>query len=273
MMPRIDHSSTVVTISMILAIATTLLAATPVGAQANDDADRWNYEFAIYGWLPDIEGTLTEPMPGTGNELKIDAQTLLDNLEMTAQLAFEAKRGRWGIVTDVVYLSEEAQRSGSVEVPQAPGLLLNTDARLDLTSWIAGVTGVRTLADGKRGNVDLLFGVRYFNVDTDLELQIQGPLPPELSSASFSSKTELWDGVVGIRGKVRLGEHWFVPYRLDAGAGDSDLTWQAFAGIGYRFGWGSLFGMYRSLNYDQGSDKALEDFTFAGPAVAVTFRF
>ena len=27
-----------------------------------------------------------------------------------------------------------------------------------------------------------------------------------------------------------------VPYYADLGAGDSDLTWQLFGGIGYRFG-------------------------------------
>jgi hypothetical protein len=173
----------------------------------------------------------------------------------------------------LVYLSEGAERSEAVTAPDIPGLVLDTEARLDLRAWIVGVGGARTYVDRDRGSLSVLLGVRYFSMDTDLDLQINGPLPPELSTATFSEEADLWDGVAGIRGHVRLSEHWFIPYHLDAGAGESDFTWQAMAGVGYRFRWGNLLAVYRGLGYDQGNDKPVEDFTFAGPALAVTFRF
>lgn len=45
------------------------------------------------------------------------------------------------------------------------------------------------------------------------------------------------DGIVGVKGRLALGSAsgWFVPHYADVGAGDSHLTWQAMAGIGYAF--------------------------------------
>ena len=48
-------------------------------------------------------------------------------------------------------------------------------------------------------------------------------------------KPSAWDGVIGARGRIKLGDgHWFAPYYLDLGAGQSDLTWQAFPFLGWQ---------------------------------------
>ena len=41
--------------------------------------------------------------------------------------------------------------------------------------------------------------------------------------------------VVGFKGNVQLDEDWYVPFYYDVGKGDSELTYQAFAGINYSF--------------------------------------
>jgi hypothetical protein len=46
----------------------------------------------------------------------------------------------------------------------------------------------------------------------------------------------------------KLSSAWFVPYYLDVGAGDSYLTWQALAGIGYKFKWGETAAFWRYLS-------------------------
>jgi hypothetical protein len=38
-----------------------------------------------------------------------------------------------------------------------------------------------------------------------------------------------------------------VAYYTDIGAGQSDFTWQAFAGVGYRFAWGDALTGCRHL--------------------------
>jgi hypothetical protein len=68
-------------------------------------------------------------------------------------------------------------------------------------------------------------------------------------------------------------QRWFVPYYLDVGTGQSSLTWQAMVGVGYAFGWGSVMGAWRHIDYDMKSGKSIESVSFDGPGVAVAFRW
>ena len=64
-----------------------------------------------------------------------------------------------------------------------------------------------------------------------------------------------------------------MPYYLDVGTGDSDLTWQGIAGIGYAFGWGETVAAWRYLDYDLDSGSPVADINFSGPAIGVVFRW
>ena len=72
---------------------------------------------------------------------------------------------------------------------------------------------------------------------------------------------------------MELGSDWYMPYHADVGTGDSELTWQAMAGVGYRAGWGDLLLFYRHLAWDEGDDKLLQGLEFTGPGMAVRFSF
>ena len=124
-----------------------------------------------------------------------------------------------------------------------------------------------------RANMDVIAGVRHLSLDADAVLAISGPLPPSLPSKNLSSSASIWDGVVGLRGRVELGPNWFVPYHADVGAGDSELTWQAMAGIGYETSWGELLLVYRHLDWDQGDDKLIQGLSFSDPGMALKYRF
>ena len=89
----------------------------------------------------------------------------------------------------------------------------------------------------------------------------------------MSLSVALWGGVIGAKGRVALSKRWFLPYYADVGTGDTDLTWQLAAGAGYSFDWGEVSLMYRHLEYDQGSDKLLQNVAFSGGMLGVGFRF
>ena len=78
---------------------------------------------------------------------------------------------------------------------------------------------------------------------------------------------------MGVRGRVNLDDHWYLPYYADIGTGDSDSTWQALAGVGYTFKWGDVLLAYRYLDYNFKSDFLLKDATMKGPALGARFRF
>jgi hypothetical protein len=81
------------------------------------------------------------------------------------------------------------------------------------------------------------------------------------------------DGIVGGRLMLPFAEHWRWGLYGDVGAGESDLTWQALANVGYDFDtWGLNLG-YRVLDYDiEDGDKAL-DVTLEGWLFGAEFRF
>ena len=63
--------------------------------------------------------------------------------------------------------------------------------------------------------------------------------------------------IVGVRGSAVLSSDgkWILPFEADIGAGNSNWTSQAFAGLGYRFDWGDVVLSFRNLSYDQSGDK------------------
>jgi hypothetical protein len=84
----------------------------------------------------------------------------------------------------------------------------------------------------------------------------------------------IWDGIMGVQGTLTLNDKWFLDYHADVGTGQSDLTWQLAAGIGYRINerW-NAFALYRHLRWDFDSDSALDHLEFRGPMLGASFGF
>ena len=94
-------------------------------------------------------------------------------------------------------------------------------------------------------------------------------------NGSSEVKESYWDAIVGVKGRYSFGANrqWFLPYYADIGTGQSDLTWQAFGGLGYQFSWGSILGGWRYIDYDFKSGSNIESLTFNGPMVGVAFNW
>jgi hypothetical protein len=239
-------------------------------AAAAQEADKWQYEATIYLWLPSIDGSLKYNLPGGGGDtLPIDASDVLDSLNMTFMGALEARYNKWSFATDIIYLDMSNSKNTVIPLGQ---VAVDVAAKLSLSGWmVSGIAGY-DVVQSDRVRLAVIGGVRYFTLDADTGLSLSGPgdlLPP----AYLSTSTDLWDGIVGVRGAVMLNEHWYLPYYADIGTGDSDLTWQLFGGIGYMFNWGDIKLGYRYLKYDQDDDKFMQDFEFYGPILGVGFRF
>jgi len=185
---------------------------------------------------------------------------------------------------DIIYLGFEKENS-TVKAIDFGGSLVSSGLNLATTSWLRGTNvtlgagyAVRT---GKASPVDVFGGLRYFDLsagtDWQLTATVSGPTGTGQTfpaSGSISTSSPLLDGIIGVKGRYRLGEsRWSVPYYLDIGTGTSSLTYQAMAGIAYSFGWGDVTLAYRDLYFDQADDKFVQDLRFSGPALGATFRF
>ena len=195
----------------------------------------------------------------------MDASTIIDNLNMVFMGTFEARKERWSMIADGIYF--DVGNDKNTTVTGRSGIPLNASVDLNISAWVlTGAVGY-DLVRNDVGTLAAVGGVRYLNLSTDVTLGLQG------QQAESSSSEGLLDGIVGLRGAINLDEHWYLPYYADIGTGQSDLTWQALAGIGYRFDWGDVRLVYRYLDYQMDDDKLLQDLTVSGPILGVGFKF
>lgn len=260
-----------------------LAAALPLAAQAQGSGDELEWRATIYGWLPDISGTTNFPTSPGGETpgITLDADTILDNLEMTFMGTLAFNKGKWGMATDFLYLdlgnTKRNTRDFELGGEAIPGSV-ELKAGLDLTAYLWTIAGTYRLHDSDAAFADLYVGVRMLDMEQKLNWQFSGdigelPLPGSDGSSKVSGTN--WDYLVGLKGVRNFGGsgNWYLPWQVDVGTGDSDFVWQAMAGVGYAFDWGGLFLTYRYLDYDNGSDEALESLTINGPEVGVGFNW
>ncbi len=268
----------------ILRAALGIVATIPaVSLAADSPSDDWQGAATIWGWLPEITGDTHFPAapggPTDGPSIDISGGDILDALNFAFLGALEVRKGRWGVATDVVYLDVGATKSntrnlnvGGNDLPAS----VTAKADLDITSWVWTTVGTYRVIDQSAHSLDLLAGARLLDVSQTLTWHFDGdigslPLPGRDGKSEVGN--DLWDGIIGVRGRINFGTNrtWFVPYYLDVGTGDSDSTLQAMAGVGYAFSWGEIKAGWRYLDYDL--EAPIESLTTSGPQIGATFRF
>jgi hypothetical protein len=246
--------------------------------QYSSPAGSWRYAASIYAYIPSVGGTTDTRTPGGGN-IVIDHGKLFDDSLKTAFMgAFEAHNGRWGLVTDYMYLSggKGRQAGSDFTIGRVPvSASANFDWNLKGSIWT--LAGLYRLSGEPGMTLDALGGVRMLDIQTGLRWSFTGDignLPPLERSGSSDGGDTYWDAIIGVKGRYALGaSRWSVPFFADVGGGQSKLTYQAAAGISYGFSWGELTGMWRYISYETKSGVPLQDLTFNGPMIGATIRF
>jgi hypothetical protein len=250
----------------------------PLAASAQAAPGPWKWRASIYGYIPSLDVNTSAPAGGTS--IDISGDKIIDNINGFFMGSLEAHNGRWGVYTDYMHLSLGNTKRGSRDFTIGGTLPAGTTADLgyDLKGSIWTLAGEWRLPSDPAMTMDALAGVRMFDLKTSLRWDIAGALgslPPASRTGSSGHDETLWDVVVGVKGRYAFGadQRWTLPYYLDIGTGNSSLTWQAAAGVGYSFSWGELSLLYRHLAYDMKSGSPVKDLTFSGPMFGATFTF
>ena len=256
------------------------LASSSVRAEIDMYDGQWHYSLTPYAWFPNIHQTtqFTTPLSGGKTvEVEVKPDGYLSDLDLSLMGIFEARKGPWALVMNLVYnhFDKEGGRIRTVRGPRGNlALPIDDNVSADIKTLIWQGIGSYTVVRGTTGTLEVFGGVRYLGLKVSTDLSFSGPEGVLGRSGSPSDKSNVWDGIVGVRGAVELGNDWFLPYYLDIGAGNySNWTWQAWAGAGYRFDWGDLALMYRNLSYSTSGNEHIEDMRMAGPALGATFRW
>jgi len=254
----------------LLALFASVLMVTPAHAQfaGAGSTDAWQFSAALYLWGADVGGETR-----SGSTIEVDFGNIVDNLEMAFMGTFQARKGKWSLLTDVIYLDISADNTVNATVQGGAGPInVTTRADLDLTGWVLQFAGTYNLLTKGMSTLDVLGGVRYLDIDMDLDASLDALGPGR--SRTLSESDSVWDGMIGVTGNISLSKRWYIPYYLDVGTGESDFTWQAVGGIGFRAAkWVDLALVYRYLAWNFDSDMAIDDLDFSGPAFGAIFRF
>jgi opacity protein-like surface antigen len=280
----------------VLCIAALAAAAlfTPFGASAQPDAPPWKFSVMPYLWLPSIDGRLNygpPPQGGGSASVSVDASTILDNLAFAMMINGEARKGRWFVGTDLIYLDLNSGDSAvrSVDLNPGPGRINVSTSGLDagtstkLKGWVWTLGAGYAAIQDPRANLDVFGGFRLLDLESTTNWQLTTTITgtgPGGTTATFPASgtvehsESVWAGIVGAKGRAKLGaSDWFVNYYADIGGWSDLFTWQGALGVGYAFRWGEVLLDYRYLYYSQGGDKLIDNMSFGGVALGVNFRF
>lgn len=249
----------------------------------------WQFSVTPYAWVPSIDGTLRYQLPGQSGsgsaDVSKDGSGLLEALNFAVMIAAEARYQRYSVMTDFIYLDLGSSGSKVRDVNFGGGGSTGVGANLDrgtessLNGSLWTLMGGYTVLQGDWGHADIVGGFRLFSLNSETNIRLAGDVTAPGGSASLSRNAKLsesatlFDGVIGMRGRLGLGKGFYAPYAFDIGTGSSTLTWQASAGLGYQFSWGGVALGYRHLSYEQGSKNLVQDLSFSGPFLALNFTF
>ena len=197
----------------IFAFACLVLVPFAAGAQAEE---HWTFSVTPYIWLPNVNGTLKYNPPPSGGAPEVDTgpNNYLENLSFALMLSGEARKGRWSIVSDLIYLKFDKEKSNVRDVDFG-GSRVNTSADVGTRSSLKGlewtIAGAYTMVQSPRYTLEGLGGLRYFHVEASSDWQLAatvsapgGAQTLPASGNGFRS-TDLVDGIVGVRGRIRWG--------------------------------------------------------------------
>ena len=217
----------------------------------------WFFRSAVYGWAQSLDGDLTVrniPLP-----VDVSFSDILENLDIAFMGAFEFGRDRWSVLTDLNY----SELDSNVPLPAGSPLAAGN---LNQQQVLANVFFCYQVASDSNYRFDVLAGARFNWIEVDLSA---GPLT--------RSEAESWcDPVIGARFRLELSPSFYLRAAADIGGFGvaSDLTWQAMAGIGWKFSEsGGAFLGYRALGTDYSDGGFGYDVTAHGPVIGAEFKF
>ena len=261
----------------------------------------WTYSLTPYFWATSLNGSTT--VKGRTTDVDAGFFDILDHTQFPKglfQLAAlgEARYGRFGLLTDVVYIKADLGASitrsrGTDAINGAVGVSAGLDTKMVIAEVaaayeIARWSGLTSPASSTA--LDLYAGGRAWWQRGDVQIAASGTL--NVFDLTFSragvlsaEKSVSWvDPLVGARLRHQFAPAWNFVLSGDVGGFGvgSKFSWQVLAALDYEIFrsrtviWSAMARIQgASVDYSQGSGLTLYEFdmTIHGPIFGVTARF
>jgi hypothetical protein len=288
--PILRRRTSIAAFAAVLAIAA-LAVPRRAAAQifAEPEGDHWAAAVALNPWLPTVNGDLKYDFsnvegPGGDFNIKIGPNDYLTHLKFALPMVIDVRNQQWSVLTDVTY-ANLSQDTDLTAVRPAGGIPITVTGNLKTTTNFKGLLWTEafgwTLMGHPSGSfLDMIVGVRYFGLKSEtswhLQAAVEGPGGNQVVLArdgKASHNPNLWDGIFGVRGKAQLGEHFYLPYYVDIGTGNSKVTWQGQLGVAWAPGKMEFALCYKHMSWAQKDDKFLQGLRLGGPQLSIGYRF
>lgn len=229
------------------------------------DPGDWQFEASAYLWGASIGGDTA-----TGGEIDISFTDIINNLDMALMGHLNATKDKWKLSADVIYLDVSAT-NGDDRLTARPGLSASSESKLSMKAWILTPGVNYEVLGDDQWTLYGMAGARFLSLDIGVKTDTESVLGGRTVKTSDSGS--VWDGIVGLNGRINLSDNWTLQYYGDIGTGQSDLTWQAYAGVAYRFKYVDAVLGYRYLKWNFDETASLDNLELKGPLAGVTYRF
>jgi hypothetical protein len=226
----------------------------------NSDPDGWRGQIAIYGWFPGIHGTVG--VLGHDAGIHVPFSDVFHSLKGIIPIAVELDKRRLVIPVDFFW----------VKLGDDRGIPFNefgqTSVNIHLTESILTPKIGYRLINAEHFKFDALAGIRYWYVGQNLTLEPVG---------IGRSRSASWvDGLGGVRAILPLNEKASITVAGDAGAGGSNLDYQALGLLNYNFTrkWGASIGWrYLYVNYRPTDHLFIFNTAMTGAVAGFSYNF
>jgi len=216
----------------------------------------WEFDVTPYVWFAGISADITfldRTVP-----VEASFKDVLSNLKFGVLLHAEAKKDKWFIMSDLVYM--KLREDGRIEI-------LDVDTELEIKQLITELAGGYNLINSQNWLfIDGFAGWRYFGITNKLDIAGQNVLDKTIN---------VNDPFIGLRFRA-VSEKWVNSFRFDVGGFGigSEVSWKANLLIGYRFS--ELFSLYlgaQGYGVDFEQDNFQLDVVTGGFITGFNFHF
>ncbi len=225
----------------------------------------WESRLHLDTWFVDMEIGLEQTALGLSKNVFIGFDDIITNLDWIVPIGADVRYQRFGFMPDLVAMKISGGQT-------APGPFYDR-ANYEMKMGILNLPFYYRLIDQPQTSVDLLAGARFLWSDLEVGLK-GGARGSAMGSASAGTDATIWDGIVGLRLEHYFTDKLFCSVYGDVGTGNSDLTWQILASVGYRLTEHlSVSTGYRYLDYELSEDNANIDLNSKGIQVSLNWDF
>jgi opacity protein-like surface antigen len=238
-----------------------LLTGAPAFAQ--EVTPDWKVSVTPYLWVTSYDNDISDKRTGNGSSSSMDFSDILEDLSGVFLGKGEVQYQRFGVFADLVYmkLTSDSTTTRPILGP------ISTEVEAATTS--STVAAYYRVVENDQLNLDLLGGVRYVDLDIELDARAVGP------GVSRGLSASLTEPIIGVRAKQRIGQRSSLSGYADYGGFSDDATvWQVYGAYDYQWtpNWIASFG-YRYFAVEVETTRLRSEVTFSGPVIGMTYTF